>query len=129
MHDNELGDKIKRPQNNLTHTIIAVRFWSFGSSGIAEYDRGKQPTLEKVKNQSTCETVSSRYIWSESVIKKAKTNMKSLRIHSTEIEMEFAICHLYYLLFYITDYIIKDGLRENRAFEINYRKIGTNIIK
>ena len=42
------------PQNDLTRTIIAVRFWSLESSGI-EYDRAKQLVV-KIKNQSTKES-------------------------------------------------------------------------
>ena len=49
VHDNERGDKIKRPQNDLTRTIIAVRFWCLESSGIVEYDSGKQLQLRKLK--------------------------------------------------------------------------------
>ena len=53
MRDNELGDKIKRPQNDLTCTIIAVRFCSFESFGIVEHDRGKQLHLRKLKISQT----------------------------------------------------------------------------
>ena len=41
VHDNELGDKIERSQNDSTSTIIAVISWSLERSGIVECDRGK----------------------------------------------------------------------------------------
>ena len=54
--------------------------------------------------------------------------MKSLRTHSADIKMEFAM-YFIHCTTYIANYIVKDGLRENRASKINYGKVDLHIIK
>ena len=99
--------KAKWPQNDLTRTIIAVRFLV-----PPEFqNHRKQLQFRKLQNQTTKQSAQVTFGWSESVINKAKTNnIKSLKICSFRLKsyLQHFTCTIY-----TADYIIKDGLREN----------------